>query len=74
MVAEAAQIVGERILPDLAPALVAAFDRFMADPEENDKLCRAKTAIVEALNKIECENEEVFLRHPPCARGAPLGR
>jgi hypothetical protein len=61
VVAHAAETVGERVLGDLAPALVAAFYRFMVNPETTDKLCRAKLAIVEALNKIEYDNEDVFL-------------
>jgi HEAT repeat protein len=61
VVAEAAEIVGERLLADLAPDLVAAFDRF-PDAPEADKLCRAKCAIVEALNQIEYDGADVFLR------------
>ena len=49
VVADAAQIVGERALSELAPELIAAFDVFMDEPEETDKRCRAKIAIVEAL-------------------------
>jgi HEAT repeat protein len=60
--AEAAQIIGVRLLAELAPELVVSFDRFMLEPEETDKLCRAKNAIVETLNKIEYEKEDVFLR------------
>lgn len=60
--AEAAQIIGARLLPDFAADLVAAFDRFMVESEESDKLCRAKNAIVETLNKIEHEKDDVFLR------------
>jgi HEAT repeat protein len=60
--AEAAQIIGTRLLPDFAADLVAAFDRFMVEPEESDKLCRAKNAIVETLNKIGYEKDDVFLR------------
>lgn len=60
-VAEAAEIVGERLLTTLSPDLVAAFLRFMIDPLETDKLCRAKFAIVEALNKLEYDDEEIFL-------------
>jgi HEAT repeat protein len=59
--AEAAEIVAERNLGELAIDLVAAFDRFMIDPEETDKLCRAKLAITDALNKIEYDEERVFL-------------
>jgi HEAT repeat protein len=62
VVAEAAAIVGKANLPELAPDLVAAFDRFMVDPEETDKLCRAKIAIVEALNKLDYSDPEIFLR------------
>lgn len=61
VVAAAAEIVGDRALAELAPQLVAAFDRFMIEPHQ-DKICRAKTAIVEALNKIDSSHEEVFLR------------
>ncbi len=62
VVADAAEIVGERLLSDLAPDLVAAFDRFMVEPAESDKGCRAKIAIVNALNQIEYDEEDVFLR------------
>ena len=66
VVGAAAEIVGERMLADLAPELEAAFQRFMIDPGESDKLCRAKIAIVDALNRIEYDGEDVFrtgLRH-----------
>jgi HEAT repeat protein len=66
VVAAAAEIVGERTLTDLAPDLVTAFRRFLVDPVETDKLCRAKLAIVEALHRIEFDAEDVFrigLRH-----------
>jgi len=46
----------------LADNLAAAFDRFMIDPEESDNLCRAKVAIVDALNAIDYPHEDVFLR------------
>lgn len=59
--AQAAEIVGDRALAEFAPDLVAAYDRFMLEPEETDKLCLAKIAIVEALNKIEYDQEAVFL-------------
>jgi HEAT repeat protein len=59
--AEAAEIIGARLLSELAPDLVAAFARFMRDPVETDKLCRAKVAIVDALNKIDYQKEDVFL-------------
>jgi HEAT repeat protein len=62
VVAEAAAIVGNAKLAELAPDLVAAFDRLMIDPEERDKQCRAKTNIVEALNKLDHDEPDVFLR------------
>jgi HEAT repeat protein len=64
--AAAAEIVGERQLTDLAPDLVAAFHRFLVEPAETDKICRAKIALTEALNRIEYDEEDVFrlgLRH-----------
>jgi HEAT repeat protein len=62
VVAEAAEIAGEANRADLVPDLAAAFDRFMADPEDTDKQCRAKITVVEALNKMEYEKPDVFLR------------
>jgi HEAT repeat protein len=60
--AEAAIIAADAKLTDMIPDLLAAFDRFMVDLEETDKLCRAKIAIVEALNKLDYDRPEVYLR------------
>lgn len=60
VVAAAAEIIGDRGLAELGPKLVEAFQRFVIDPVETDKLCRAKIAIVEALHKIEYDAEETF--------------
>ncbi len=62
VVVEAAAIVSEQIVKSLAGDLVSAFERFMIDAEESDKQCRAKIAIVEALNAIEYGEPDVFLR------------
>ena len=62
LVADAAEIVGERMLSELMPELTAAFDRFMEDGEETDKGCRAKIAIVETLNKLDHQDETLLLR------------
>jgi HEAT repeat protein len=76
VVAAAAEIVGERALADLASDLVAAFQRFLVNPVETDKLCRAKVEITEALNRIDADADEVFragLRHAqpePCWGGS----
>ncbi len=66
VVAAAAEIVGERGLPELVPDLAAAFPRFLEDPAETDKTCRAKIAIVEALHKLDADEEDVYrtaIRH-----------
>src|SRR6516164_7820367 len=60
--AEAAEIVGKAQLGELAADLVAAFDHFLEDPAETDKLCKAKIAIAEALNQLDYAEEEFFWR------------
>jgi HEAT repeat protein len=58
--AAAAEIAGERALADLVPNLAAAFQRFLIDGVETDKLCRAKIAIIDALHKLDYDSEEFF--------------
>ena len=60
VVAAAAALVGERTLGELAGDLEAAFDRFLIDPVKTDKLCRAKVAIVQALETLEHLKRVVF--------------
>ena len=60
--AEAAVIAGDARVGEVAPDLVTAFDRFLDDPLKRDKLCRAKIAIAEALNKLDFEEEDFFWR------------
>jgi HEAT repeat protein len=62
VVAEAAEIVAAKNLTELAPDLVAAFDRFLIDAEETDKVCRAKSAIIETLHKLEYGDPDIFVR------------
>jgi HEAT repeat protein len=62
VVAEAAALAGEARLTDLAPGLVEAFEGFLDNSEKTDKQCRAKIAIVEALNKMEFTEEYFYLR------------
>jgi HEAT repeat protein len=62
VVAEAARIIKDQAVPELAGDLVAAFDRLMIDPEESDKQCRAKIELVDALNRLEYAEPDVFLR------------
>jgi HEAT repeat protein len=60
VVAAAAAIVGEETLLELAPELETAFARFLVNPLKDDKLCRAKIAIVQALDKMEHLRADVF--------------
>jgi HEAT repeat protein len=62
LVAEAAKIVKDAGLTELMPDLVEAFERFLDDPVKQDKLCRAKVAIIEALNQMEYADEGFYLR------------
>ncbi|MDR3622194.1 MAG: HEAT repeat domain-containing protein [Paludisphaera borealis] len=56
----AAVIAGDRRLVELASDLESAYKRFLIDPLKNDKLCRAKIAIVQALDKMEHDRPETF--------------
>jgi HEAT repeat protein len=60
VVAAAAAIAGESSLVEFSRDLGAAFDRFLVNPLKDDKLCRAKIAIVQALDRMEHEDLEVF--------------
>jgi HEAT repeat protein len=60
VVAAAAELAGENTLLELAPDLEAAFARFLVNPVKDDKLCRAKIAIVQALDKMEHLRADVF--------------
>ena len=62
VVAEAAKVLIDQPASAWAGDLVAAFDRFMIEPEETDKQCRAKIEIVAALNRLEYGEPGVFLR------------
>src|ERR1700716_1926629 len=55
VVAEAAEVAGD--FAGLAADLVAAFDRLLDRPPKSDPRCRAKIAILEALNKMEFAGE-----------------
>jgi HEAT repeat protein len=60
VVAAAAAVAGDWKLTALGPDLEAGFGRFLVNPQKTDKLCRAKIAIVTALEKIEEERPDVF--------------
>jgi len=60
VVAAAAAVVGEQSKVELSADLETAFDRFLVHPLKDDKLCRAKVAVIRALDKLEHERPEVF--------------
>jgi HEAT repeat protein len=62
VVVEAAAVIGDAAIQQLIQDLVAAFDRLMIDPEESDKQCRGKIAIIEALNKLEYAEPQIYER------------
>lgn len=60
VVAAAAALAGENALVELAKDLETAFDRFLVNPLKDDKLCRAKIAIVQALDRMEHQATDLF--------------
>jgi hypothetical protein len=61
-VARAAAIVGERGIGPLVADLVAAFPRFFEGLPKADPGCSAKTAIVEALRRLEHDDPALYRR------------
>jgi HEAT repeat protein len=62
IVAAAAAIVGDQNHVGLSAELERAFDRCLVDPLKSDKLCRGKIAVIQALDKLEHERTDIFLR------------
>jgi HEAT repeat protein len=62
IVSAAAEIVGDQNHAVLAGEMEAAFERFLVDPLTSDKLCRGKIAIVQALDKLEHDRPDIFVR------------
>lgn len=60
--AKAADLVREFHLPQLIPEMLAAFSRFLENPEKSDPQCWAKNAISRALASLEYQEADVFLR------------
>jgi len=61
VVARAAEIAGEFLLSELGVDLVQAFERSMVNPVKVDPGCLAKTAIVEALYRMEASRPDTYL-------------
>ena len=75
IVAAAAAIAGEQHQAELAPVLETAFQRFMNEPEKTDKLCRAKLAIIQALDRLRAWRAGGFRSGRPArSERARLGR
>ncbi len=62
IVARAAELTGEFELRELSDAMVSAFNRLIDTGYEADKGCRAKTAVVDALQNMNAGEDRVFLR------------
>lgn len=61
VVARAATIIKERRLDGFTAELKDAYARFLEDPVKTDLGCRAKTAVLEALDYTETMDEAPFL-------------
>lgn len=63
VVQDAAKLIGEFELTDLEQSLLAAWKRFIehSDPIKADKGCRAKSAIVEALGKLNYDEPDFYM-------------
>jgi HEAT repeat protein len=62
VVAKAADLVREFLLPQLTPDLLRAFDRFFENPVKTDPQCWAKNALSRTLAAFEHQDTAVFLR------------
>ena len=60
--AKAADLAREFDLQELAPDLLAAFDRFFEHAEKSDPQCWGKNAISRTLAAFELQDADVFLR------------
>jgi len=62
VVAKAAEIAEEKRAAELLPELMAAFERFFANPIKSDPQCWATNAASRALASLGCTDKDVFLR------------
>ncbi len=62
VVAKAAEIIGKLQLMEFVDELRGLWPRFMEKPLESDKGCGAKTAIVDALSKLELDDPDFYLQ------------
>ena len=62
VVAAAAVLAGENMLTEMVGTLESAFERFLINPLKDDKLCRAKLAVIQTLDRMEHPRADVFLK------------
>ena len=62
VVSKAAALVAELGDRTLVPDLLAAFDRFLANPVKSDSQCWAKSAIAQALSDLGHDEPDVYRR------------
>src|SRR5262249_1492006 len=62
VVAQAAAVAAKLKLAQAADELVAPFERFLVQPPKSDKNCVGKIAIIDALNDLDYQRPEVFLK------------
>ncbi len=72
VVAEAAELIGKGLFSELTPNLVEAFTRFLDKPLKKDPQCRAKIALIEALNQLEFTDENFYLRGVHYVQAEPV--
>jgi len=60
--AKAAKVSADSNIRDLIKNLLSAFDYFMNNPQKNDKGCIAKEVIIESLDKMEYDQDDIFIR------------
>ncbi len=58
--AEAAKLIPEQKLAVSKETLLTAYERFLIDPTETDKGCRAKLPIVEALSSLDYDDPDFY--------------
>lgn len=57
----AAELISRHDIEVPAESLVAAYERFLTEPSDSDKGCRAKQAIMESLRSLEYEDPDFYL-------------
>jgi hypothetical protein len=62
LVARASRVVAEIRAEELAPDLVAAFNRLLDGPATADEGCLAKVALAEAMDAVRLDDKTPFLR------------